>query len=431
MLIRFSVTNHASLRERQELTMVAQDRHPTLAVRAIPGARNAAVLPVAGIYGSNASGKSNFINAIAFMRSAVLHSHQRWLPEQRIPRQPFLFDNDSRNEPSVFELEFTAQDVRYRYGFACTDYAVIEEWLYSYPTAKQRLLFHRETGSPIRFGPSLSGPKKTVEGMTRPNSLFMSTAAATNFEALLPVYTWFQHRLMIETDANLPFRLEATLHEIEHHHRSSHVQLLLRYADLGVTGMRLVERQLPEEVRNKFEQVLHALEIDLTEAVIPQAIEVQHRYNGAEHSLPFENESSGTKTWLGILGPIMAALRTGAVLVVDEINASLHPHIVGQFVRLFQDTKSNPKGAQLIFNSHDVTLLSRTTAAHLRRDQVWLTEKHPQTGSSRLYPLTDYYVRDNRDHVDTAYLLGRFGGVPYLDESLIDDLAAEFDTGTD
>ncbi|MGH8880566.1 MAG: AAA family ATPase, partial [Stackebrandtia sp.] len=168
MLIRFSATNHASLRERQELTLVAQRGYSTLATQAIPGLHHE-VLPAAGIYGANASGKSNLIHALAFMRSAVLSSHQRWLPEQRIPRQPFRFDSHSHREPSVFEVEFTSQRQRYRYGFACSSTEIQEEWLYAHPTVKQRLLYYRDADSAMKFGPSLAGPKKAVESMTRPN----------------------------------------------------------------------------------------------------------------------------------------------------------------------------------------------------------------------------------------------------------------------
>lgn len=438
MLLRFRVANHGSLREEQELSLIALDHHDDLAVRAVPGG-NEQVLPVAGVFGPNASGKSNLMGAIGFVGYAVRESHQAWLPGAAIPRRPFLLDAESREHPSSFAVDFVLDGVRYEYGFECDDTRITEEWLNSYPERRRRALFSR-SGQDIKFGPSLSGRRQLIAEVIRPNSLYLSAAAANNHPQLTPVYRWFRANFRVVMENNSEGRLAETLDVLEHDEPAKLLDLL-RYADLGVTDIRVSRRKIDKADADRLTAVLHgfdevirriAPETPIYTAELPGGVELRpeirivHRTDGNETMLPLEEESSGTQTWLTLIGPVLKSLRAGRLLVIDELDARLHPLLAGHLIKLFQDPATNPAGAQLVFNTHDTTLLGPGAPARLRRDQVWLTDKSPTTGATELFPLTRYRVREGLDNVERGYLHGRYGAVPYFDEDLVSSLV----TGT-
>lgn len=423
MLLRFRVSNFLSIRDEQELSLIALDAHPDLAMAPVPRSRHS-VLPVAAIFGANASGKSNVVHALDFMREAVLESHQRWKPGAGVPRKSFLFDDAGRTRSSTFAVDIAVEGVRYEYGFAVDDHRVTEEWLHSFPEGKPRRLFEREADQPIHFGPSLKGRRALVADVVRPNSLFLSAAAANNHAQLAPLYRWFRSGCRLVTESDAPGRLEHTLHELEERDRDR-LLALLEYADFGVSDIQVEQRQMPAEQAEKFVAWLetvdpaHADNLDPKQLSMPPDVRLVHHPGGA--ALPLRSESSGTRTWLELLGPVTSTLREGACLVVDELDARLHPELAGQLVGLFQDPSTNPNGAQLVFNTHDATLLKKTSAARLHRDQVWFTEKD-QDSATRLFPLTEYRVRDTLDDVEGRYLKGRYGALPFFDEELLTSL---------
>ncbi|WP_165987891.1 ATP/GTP-binding protein [Streptomyces sp. YIM 98790] len=425
MLLRFTVTNYASFRDETELTFVAERRHEHLAVQPVPRSQLWA-LPVAGIFGANAAGKSNFIHALAFMKAAIVNSHQKWAPRADIPRRPFLLGREGESRPSEFAMEFTVEGIRYEFGFVCDSREFLGEWLYSYPEGRPRKFYERKAGKPMSFGPSLHGQKVQIERMVRANSLFLSAAAANNHEQLLPVFDWFSSGLRIAWDSNFEGRLRETRHYLDSH-SSRAVLSLLKYADLGVSDVTFSELKFSPEQAKKIAELIQFLDSDAAD-ISPEEIsagvdvEVSHVVDGKEFRLPLELESSGTRTWLGIVGPIVSTLMRGSVLVVDELDARLHHHLTAQLIRLFQDPRTNLHGAQLLFNTHDAALLGPEAAATLRRDQVWIAEK--KEGATTLYPLTDYKVR-SIENVEKRYLGGRYGGLPFFDEELLQSVISE------
>ncbi|MEU6079028.1 ATP-binding protein [Streptomyces sp. NPDC047108] len=423
MLLRFAVANFASIRDEQELSAIAIDRHDDLAVAPIPRSKHA-VLPAIGVFGPNASGKSNVIAALGFVKRAVCDSHQRWRPTDEIPRRPFLLDAQKSKLPSKFTVEFVNEGTRHEYGFHCDSEKFTREWLYSYPEGKPRRIFERNAGHDIDFGPTLHGQRKQIAKMVRPNSLYLSAAAANNHEQLEAIYDWFAFNLQIATEGNFDGRLRETRHFLEEH-QSSALLHLLKYADLGVDGVKFADAQLAPEHAMKLADFISAVEnteVSPNQVSMAMEVEVSHAARGKKFTLPLEHESSGTKTWLGIAGPIIRALTSGSVLVIDELDAKLHHHVAGQFVRLFQDKRTNPHGAQLIFNTHDAALLGPDAVARLRRDQVWLTEK--TDGATQLYPLSDFKVR-SIENIEKRYLGGRYGALPFFDESLLSEIISE------
>jgi AAA15 family ATPase/GTPase len=414
VLLRFAVSNYASIRDHQELSLIATDRHDNIAVRDIPN-EDEKVLPVAGIFGANASGKSNVVRALDFMIRAIIQSHQQWRPMGDIPRRPFLFDKESKETPSRFVIDFVVDNVRHRYGFRCDDYEFLEEWLFSYPEQRRRLLFHRVSGEPVKFGTYFTGQRKLIESVMRPNSLYLSAAVANNHPELSRVYEWFSKRCFVAIEENSLPRLEYTVSTFKKD--KDLVLALLEFADLDIVDLEIKHRKY------RFIQSTGGVaeRIDPSQVRPSPEISVVHRVKDVDISIPLNFESSGTQAWLSIIGAIADVLRRGNVLVIDELDARLHSTLAGHLVRLFQEKATNRNGAQLFFNSHDTTLLGPTAPARLRRDQVWFTAK--EDGATKVYPLTDYRVREGLDNVEKSYLRGRYGAVPVIGDNLISHLA--------
>jgi hypothetical protein len=400
MLIRFRVVNHRSLRDEQELSLVASLREGrTDLVRAEgPGID---LLRVAGIYGANAAGKSNVLEALMFMAEAVVGSHRLWPPDGPIPREPFLLDATSRKEPSLFEVDLLMDGVRYQYGFALDDEKILEEWLHVFPHGRRQVWLTRDTQEPepFAFGKQLKGNNRLLARLTRPNCLFLSVAAGNNHQALLPLYRWFARQLRFATAQERASwaPLRDFLGQREKRAGEEAVVDLLRRADLGIAGLEMSEPDLvvwsPDGGRNVFE--------------------LKHRAGPSTVSLPAAKESRGTQAWLSLVGPILEALESGGLLCIDELDASLHPRLAAEVVRIFQNPDRNPQGAQLLFNTHDTSLLGTLLGEPaLHRDQVWFADKDDE-GATHLYPLTDFKPR-KLENVERGYLQGRYGAIPFL-----------------
>ncbi|MEV5411000.1 ATP-binding protein [Thermopolyspora sp. NPDC052614] len=397
MLVGFRAANVLSFRREFELSLLAPQGGDQ-AARNVVGLR---VSPVAAIFGANASGKTNVLAAMRWMRHAVLDSVADWARGKGVPRRPFALDREAADEASLFEVDVLIGRDRHVYGFEVSDERVETEWLHVYPQGSRRrqVWFERDAERPergedeYRF-PSdrLKGAKKPVIDYTRPNALFLTAAGSLQLKQLLPLHDWFKDNLYLVgpgDDASL--RDATTRRELLRPEFRERVEGLLTVADLGVTGVEVEERG--DE---------------------PPEVSLIHR--GKDGPVPFDighQESFGTLAWFAFLGPLLKALDDGAVLLVDELDSSLHPILVAEVVRLFEDPVANPHGAQLVFTGHDVTLLSKAHVERpLDRDQVWLTEKR-KTGESELYPLTDVGVRPD-ESLARGYLRGRYGGVPHI-----------------
>lgn len=406
MLVEFRVANHRSVREEQALTLEAgrggdpDDPRPRrLAAHAEP------LLPVAALYGANASGKSNILGALGFMRDAVVHSHRVWAPDGGVPRDPFAWGSPG---PSTFEVTWIREGVRHEYGFVADDECFLEEWLYAWPSNRKQVWFERDADE-FKFGEHLRGENKLVEQVTRPNGLFLSAAVQNRHEQLGAVYAWFRsiRTVNVRMRRELPEPSEMWLHRALRMDGARQASLfpvdtgdddllgafkdLLRASDFGIEDIKAVESG---ERRSR--------------------ILVKHKGGDDERAwLPLDQESQGTRTIVRLGPPAIDALRHGGLLVIDELEASLHPLLGLHFVRLFNDPATNPRNAQMVFSTHDTNLLGTLLGPpSLRRDQVWLTEKDDQ-GGTRLYPLTDYKPRKS-ENLESGYLQGRYGAIPFL-----------------
>lgn len=436
MLLRFQVTNHASIRDEQEISFIADAVAPHRVETPVPASTHRTV-PVAAVYGPNASGKSNVLDALDWTGKAVHRSFARWTPDQGIPRRPFSLRPDARTYPSTYEIDFVVGGVRYTYGFEVDDERVREEWLFFYPEASRRKLYERVTDadgeSRMSFGRSLTGRRKVIADLLRPNSLYLSVAAAQGHDLLGEVYRWFSTSLRSATDRDFESRLGFTVDlygasdSDEPPAYRAPLQHLLGLADLGVSGLAVSDpdEKAAQEIRQIGGAVREAVggrvRVDTRS---PRRVQVEHRTEDGVHRLNLNEESSGTRTWIGLLGPIVTTLRDGTVLSVDELDARLHPHLADVLVGLFQSPEVNRRGAQLLFSTHEASLLGRNARTELRRDQIWFTEKDSRTGGTLVFPMSDFQVRpDSTQNLEKRYLEGRFGALPHLDDDLLARLA--------
>ncbi len=414
MLLRFRFSNFRSFRTEQELSMIAgplKDRADTLVHdEAIPES----ILPTAALYGANASGKTNVILALQFMATAVKFSHTRWQPDEKIPRQPFASEQDG-DRLSEFLVDVLIGGVRYQYGFSVSDTTVVEEWLHAYPKGKRQAWFSRRAGKPMSFSEKMPGENRTIEGLVRPNSLFLSAAAQNNHLALSPIYGWFSRSLEFVLGERSEWKQRSAVLCADPRHRGSVVNMVA-FADLGVADLRISqqalsagEKRIRSAVVTSIKSVLESDDPLFDWIGSRKYIQLLHRLG--EDVVPFEpnQESDGTIAYLTLLGPIISALQAGGVVCVDELDASLHPLLAIHLIQLFGDRTLNPQGAQLIFSTHDTNLLS---SGALRRDQIWFAEKK-QDGCSQIYPLTDFKPR-KEENLANGYLQGRYGAIPFL-----------------
>jgi hypothetical protein len=423
MLMRFGVSNYRSILEYQELSLVASALKD-------PGAdliSNADIrehlLPSVLIYGANASGKSNVLAAISFMRAAVLNSHKSQSPNSKIPRHPFLLRPGCREKPTRLDCDFIVDGVRYNFGFTASDEAFEEEWLFAFPGGNRRKWYYRKRGEKISFGKHFKGKNHSIAALTRPNVLFLSSAAQNAHEQATHVFNYFEKswRLIVSPALDMARLAEDLSGGVE-----ERIITFLRHADTGIKSARVNESAAPEELARLLERFKDVADAEFPNFKVNPAkakSELSLAHYGGEHGseevfLDISLESRGTLRLLKLLQPVLHALDTGGLVLVDEIDSSIHALLSRKILNLFSAKDANKHGAQIIATTHDTTLLC---ADFLRRDQIWFTEKD-RTGTTHLFPLTDIKTR-NTDNFEKGYLQGRFGAVPFLGP--IEDLLAE------
>lgn len=418
MLVEFRVKNFRSLRDEQVLSLVAskdntlQQTHTiTTGLKAAPSLLRSAV-----VYGANASGKSNLIKALQYMRGVVVESATVIQPGQTYGVQPFRLDDASAKEPTEFEVTFILDGTRYQYGYSMTPERIISEHLLVYKAFKPQRWFERhfdsETGKDVYdFGSGLKGAKSLWETATRPNALFLSMAAQLNSEALRPVFDWFVNGLVIVNEQS-QLNPQMSIQMLKQAEGRKRICDFLTAADISIADIEVVTRKVPGQAVH-FDPVAGKTEVR-AEEMEQHEMRFSHVTEKGKAVLDLMDESSGTRNLLFLAGPVMDILRKGLTLVMDELDTSLHPLLVRELVRLFHRPEINIGGAQLIFTTHDTSLLDAPDL--LRRDQIWFVEKESDQASS-LVSLSEFSPRKN-EALERGYLMGRYGGVPFLSGSL-------------
>lgn len=417
MLIEFSVTNFKSIQTTQTLSLAAS---PVSELReqnsfAIPEQGVPRLLRSAAIYGPNASGKSNLMEAIDFMDCFVRESSKEGQEGEPIEVKPFLFNVASRAEPSEFEVLFLQEGVRYQYGFAVNSTRVTHEWLIAYPEGRPQRWFEREFDATSGkeswyFGSKFKGHKTVLQETTRGNALFLSTAVQLNNEQLKTVYNWFHQKLRTIGVSGLAPTYTTSLCKTEAGRKR--ILELLNAADLSITDINVEKKKLdltdlppsmPQALQEQIKKDLEGKEF--------HEVKFLHTVAGTEElvALDADDESEGTMRLFAFAGPWLDVLDNGHVLFVDELNNSMHPLMVRFLIGLINNPEINRKNAQLIFSTHDTSVLDNEL---FRRDQIWFTEKDA-TNATRLYPLSDFTPRKG-EALEKGYLKGRYGALPYI-----------------
>ncbi len=425
MLLKFQASNHLSIRDKAEISFVAEPlkERSDILIQS-PHAKHG-VLPVLALYGANASGKSNLLDSLAFFRNGILSSFERGDADSGTPQTPFLLDNGSRERASTYIADFILDDVRHQYGFSINAERILEEWLYQFPTTARKILFYRNHGETpeFYFGRYLKGKNRGVQAITRKNTLFLSAATKAGHMELSSVSAYFKNTMQ--------FRLNPSAEPMEPlgqaliYNRSlmQEVEQYLKIADTGITKLSIDKEDFSADESSKMRAFFDTINKIIPDTKINPEIKMPEHFfkitlghqseDNVTRFLNFDDESLGTRYLMTILVPLLKVLREGKILVLDEITTGLHTLLARKLVTMFMDPKINNKGAQLLFSTHDTNLLA---PGLLRRDQVWFAEKSANTGETVIYPLTDIKTK-NTDNIERGYLQGRFGGIPFIPDS--------------
>lgn len=395
---------------------------------------NIEALKAAGIYGANASGKSNLVKAFGAMRNILLGSLRRSSIDE-IDVEPFELDSANLKEPSEFDVEMLAGGYVYRYGFSVTAKSVAAEWLFrssGEPRAVSKPLFVREGSTLLKANKRVLRELQKLDMTTLlPNALLLSRLDQLNSNVAKLVMRWFNELQVLSGSLSSEYNRYSVMHLNEKAFHDNMMRLI-RLADRSILDVSVNTREihvddLPPRVRIK-------IPVGAKIQSIEERTVVMLRRNVDGENVAFdidEKESEGTTKIFGLSGPLTDILNRGWVLVIDELEAKLHPLLTRRIVSLFMSEKTNPNRAQLIFVTHDATLLR---SVGLRRDQVWLCEKNKK-GMTDLYCLAEIRSKSGtrkEDNLEKKYLEGRFGAVPDFEDKGLDAFSGgainEFET---
>jgi len=430
MLIEFTVGNYKSFREPATLSLIAapiRSKNKKLDEdHLIIIDNDLKLLTSAGVYGANASGKSNLIDAANFMRRFVRQSFKSTQFDEGISVEPFRLSTATEDKPSYFEAVFLIERQQYRYGFEVDRWQVISEWLYTVPKRREVLLFERQGQEIV---PNASNPlareyrsvltllpKINPEEPVRQNALFLSVAAQNNGPVSKKILGWFSNMRFMSGLNDRDFR-GYTVEQFENPTVRAMMIEMVKDLDVDIQDIQ-IERKDREKALQEAPHKLREI-LEKFDAVEAFSVHTRHeKYDARGEVVGYEdfdlseNESEGTNKLFFMTGPIIDTLLHGRVLWFDEMEARLHPKITQAIVGLFNSKTKNPQGAQLIFTTHETNLLDLNL---LRRDQIWFIEKDA-TAASHLVSLVEFKLRNDDASVEEDYIIGRYGAVPHIGE---------------
>lgn len=414
MLISFSVENFKSIRDLQTLSMEA-DKSDRLEWSHVFEAGRHRLLRSAAIYGANASGKSNVIDATIWFRRFVLNSHRGRELGEAIGIDPFRLNTFSAKKPTHFEVEFFWKDIEYRYGFEVTNEKVESEWLFQRKqSSREAKLFTRENQE-ISISPTFFKEAKGLEKRTREDALFLTVCAQFNVKTVHGVFEWIDQFRNVSGLSDRGYQ-GFTAKQLQEKRIRRKITRFAQTADFHVKDISSTVEEIEGiDLSDVSEKLREAILADPPTATSIQTIrDVRNGKGEIVGELMFElndEESEGTKKFIGLAGPILHTLEKGGILVVDEFEARLHPRLTQAIVDLFH-SPANRKNAQLIIATHDVTLMDPD---RFRKDQILFCEKG-EDGATELYSLADFDSDRVRQTAKFSrqYLLGIFGAVPNL-----------------
>ena len=389
MLIRFIVDNFKSIKDTLELSLVSGS---TNKMGNTIKAGKLELLPSAVIYGANASGKTNVLEAFATMQRIVLNKDKTIQPTDRFPYNPFRLCTETELSPTVFDIVFMIDDVEYEYGFTYDSEIVYAEWLTVLESGIPTRIFEFDIDTGYIYNDEVKDFKAVHE---KNNSLYLWELDRREYKYAVDVLAWFGGCSYVLFNKGNSFLSEEFSHELLKPGTREFLSKLLREADLGIEGIDSIDvrdgKLKVSMLRKKYDQDGNAVGIS-----------------------PFdldEDESSGTQRLFGLIEPISKAIRTGCPLFVDELDSNLHPGLVEKILfSIFHDSSCNSKSAQIIFTTRDTSFLDLNI---MHESQIWFAEKD-KYGATTLISLVEYKGVRDREYLQKDYKMGRYGGVPYL-----------------
>lgn len=427
MLIEFKFKNYRSFRDDAVLSMEATGlssfKNSLISYNALK------LLPGVAIYGKNGGGKSNVIRAfwlaVQFIKNAQRTQHENAV----VPVVPFMLNDTSKNEPSEFEFIYTIEDIKYWYKFVATRERIAKEFLYHAPKGQKALVFSRE-GQQFTFTED-KAKRKLISETVAENQLFFSIACTMNDIACTNAMKWFREQLFFSRDySDIPKQL------LDYSNDTNILKSITNYAkvaDFGIEDMQFevdskdineeleFPKDIPEGIKVALTQFMHVLSETSNNSegklrlgqIKATSFHQGINEDGRNHlySLELSDESDGTRKLMSIAPAIESALRTGGVLLIDEIERELHPMLVEFIIAKFQSKTTNKKGAQIIFTTHNTELMNLEL---LRKDQFYFADKNREDGSSELYSISEFSTKTT-ENIRKGYLLGKYGATPNIE----------------
>ena len=416
MLIGFSVGNYTSFKETVTLSMVAssitEEDKELNENNVFPINENLSLPKSAAIYGADASGKSNLVAAINFMKWLVLNSSKETQVSDAIDIEAFRLSTETKKEPSFFEIVFILEDKTFRYGFEVNAQQVVSEWLSQADDTEEKMLFERDFDNYILDDfPEGQG----ISDKTRSNALFLSVVAQFNGKLSGKILLWFSKNLQLISGLQDTQYRKKTLESFENAGHRHDIIEFIKKLDLGILDIARENTPVYSIYDNTaqyggpYGSLYPNSEIKTTVYTSHPKYDADGKQTSMELFDIEKHESEGTNKLFALAGLLLDTLRTGKILLIDELDARLHPLITRELICLFNSNETNPDNAQLIFTTHDTNLLSSKT---FRKDQIWFTEKDNK-GATDLYSLVEYKVGKNASF-ERDYIMGKYGAIPFI-----------------
>ncbi len=437
MILEFSVSNFRSFAEEHRFSLVSnlppsEDIGRTTDTSLLP---KFGVLTTSVIYGPNASGKSNLLKAMRALKDLIISSKDYSLDEDIRLYMPFRLDSKTKTGDSKFNIEFIAndlfkEDIKRRYIFTVIfDNKVIKhESLYIFKSKKSSLVYYRDPQSPVKWGAYFSWKEKKKVSVLS-NQLFLS--AASNQQENNPlnvIYRFFRDSVkfdnlltLVPANFNIQSSIPEQILNDDYESYMPSVEKILSSVDTGIRKISIkksksikVPDSIPDDVKVFLEKAL---------SKIPMAIHSTYK-DGMEtgtEAFDLGMESDGSQHLFNLSFKLIDALRNGSTFIIDELTMHLHPEVSKFIIELFHNKKINKNKAQLIFTTHDISILSSKI---FLRDQIWFTEKN-KFGATQLFSLLEFDKNEVRKNTNFGewYLKGRFGAMPIIDKSIENFLA--------
>lgn len=402
MILEFSVKNFLSFKEKVTFSMIANSNKELNDNYVEIGGNK--VLKSAAVYGANASGKSNLFKILTLV-VLMLRSSNSVDINAKLPLIPFKLDKGSVNKPSEFEIKFILNETRYVYGFIADKDKIYDEYLYYYPNGRETKIFDRTNINEYSYTQKDEKILREIEAKNAQNKFFLATATNWNFDKTKAAYNFLTNGIGTCNNLEILKNMAYKMYETNPDYLKDFAIDFLQKADFNIEDYQISQIDVPGEFLTAIPEFITKTLPDK-----PKAYQVLFKHKNSDNYLSIDEESLGTQMIFAFIPFLADSLKNKKVLIIDELDKSLHPFLVQYIVEIFNDAEINKNGSQLIFNTHDTNLLDLNI---LRRDQIWFTEKNSETGESDLYSLSDFSVR-KQENVEKGYMLGRYGAVPFI-----------------